>query len=314
MVSRAKIVIVGAGAVGSTFAFTLMRGGLFGEIVLIDARKERAEGEAMDLNHGLFFAPHVEIRAGDYSDCAGAAIVAVTAGAKQKPGESRLNLVQRNTEICQKVLAQVLAYTQDALLLMVTNPVDVLTYVAQKISGLPAGRVLGSGTVLDSARFRYILSEHCNVDPRNVHAYIIGEHGDSEVAAWSLTHVGGIPILEYCSTCNIKCTDVERKRISECVRNSAYHIIEYKGATNFAVSLALDNIVGAIIRDSNSVLTVSTPMEGQFGLREVALSVPAIVNRNGVSRIVEAPLAEDEMQGLQHSAAVLQEITSQIRL
>jgi L-lactate dehydrogenase len=314
MIRRAKIVIIGAGAVGSTFAFTLMHGGLFGEIVLIDANRERAEGEAMDLNHGLFFAPHVEIRAGDYSDCAGAAIVAITAGAKQKPGESRLDLVQRNAAICRDIVLRILTHTRDAVLLMVTNPVDVLTYAAYKISGLPPNRVIGSGTVLDSARFRYMLSKHCNIDARNVHAYIIGEHGDTEVPAWSFTHIGGIPIQQFCSACRIACGPEERKQIAEGVRNSAYHIIEYKGATNFAVSLALDNIVGAIIRDSNSVLTVSVPLKGQFGLHDVALSVPAIVSRNGISLILEAPLAEDELEGLKRSADVLKGIISKLNL
>ncbi|RJP26005.1 MAG: L-lactate dehydrogenase [Candidatus Abyssobacteria bacterium SURF_5] len=314
MVRRAKIVIIGAGAVGSTFAYTLVRVGLFGEIVLVDANRERAEGEAMDLNHGLFFAPHVEIRSGDYADCADAAIVAITAGAKQKPGESRLDLVQRNTEICKQIVANILKYTRDAILLMVTNPVDILTYVAHKVSGLPANRVIGSGTVLDSARFRYMLSEHCNIDPRNVHAYVLGEHGDSEVAAWSLTHIGGIPILQFCSACEINCSVEERKRISDAVRDSAYHIIEYKGATNFAVSLALDNIVGAIVRDSNSVLTVSIPLEGQFGLSNVALSVPAVINQNGVSRILQATLSEDELKGLERSAAALKNVISQLSI
>lgn len=314
MVRRAKIVIVGAGAVGSTFAYTLMRGSLFGEIVLIDANRERAEGEVMDLEHGLFFSPHVELKAGDYPDCADAAIVAITAGAKQKAGESRLDLVQRNVEICKQILSEILKYTRDTLLLMVTNPVDILTYVAYRISGFPASRVIGSGTVLDSARFRYILSGHCSVDPRNVHAYVIGEHGDSEVAAWSLTHIGGIPIQQFCSVCKVNCSARERNRIAEAVRNSAYHVIEYKGATNFAVSLALENIVGAVIRDSRSVLTVSIPLEGQFGLTGVALSVPAIIDRNGVSRVLEAPLPEAELNGLRHSAEVLKDVISRINL
>jgi L-lactate dehydrogenase len=314
MVRRAKIVIIGAGAVGSTFAYTLMRGDLFGEIVLIDANRERAEGEVMDLEHGLFFNPHVVLKAGDYPDCADAAIVVITAGAKQKPGESRLDLVQRNVAICRQIVADILKYTRDTILLMVTNPVDILTYVAYRISGFSENKVIGSGTVLDSARFRYMLSGHCSVDARNVHAYVIGEHGDSEVAAWSLTHIGGIPIQQFCSACKLDCSPQERTRIAEAVRNSAYHVIEYKGATNFAVSLALENIVGAIIRDSRSVLTVSMPLEGQFGLAGVALSIPAIVDRNGVSRILEAPLPADELAGLRHSAEVLKDIISQIDL
>lgn len=309
---QTKIVIIGAGAVGSTFAFTMMRSGLAGEIVLIDANKERAEGEVMDLNHGLFFVPHVEVRAGEYSDCSGASIVVITAGAKQTPGESRLDLVQRNTRICRDIMTQVMEHTQDSIIIMVTNPVDILTQVAYRISDLPSGRIIGSGTVLDSARFRFMLSRHCRVDSRNVHAYILGEHGDTEVAAWSLTHIGGIPILQYCSIRKIDCGPEQRKRISSAVRDSAYHVIESKGATNFAVSLALENIIAAIVRDSNSVLTVSTPLKGEFGISDVALSVPAIVNREGVHHILETPLAKDELQALQRSASVLQDILRQI--
>ncbi|UCD59100.1 MAG: L-lactate dehydrogenase [Candidatus Hydrogenedentota bacterium] len=312
MVEQAKVVIIGAGAVGSTFAYALMRSGLFGEIILVDVNRERAKGEVMDLNHGLFFVPYVDVRAGDYSDCAGAAIVVITAGAKQKVGETRLDLVQRNVEICKDIIAQVLHYTRDSIILMVTNPVDILTQVAYKVSGLPANRIIGSGTVLDSARFRFMLSEHCKVDSRNVHAYVLGEHGDSEVAAWSLTHIGGIPILQFCSICEVDCSVEDRERISDAVRDSAYHVIESKGATNFAVSLALENIVGAIMRNSNSVLTVSTPLDGQFGISDVALSVPAIINREGVHRILESPLAEEELLGLRKSASVLREIMSQI--
>lgn len=314
MAKQSKIVIIGAGAVGSTFAFTLIRSGLFGEIVLVDANRERAEGEVMDLNHGLFFVPHVEVRAGDYPDCTGAAVVVITAGAKQKVGETRLDLVQRNTEICKDIIARVMEHTSDSIILMVTNPVDILTYVAYKSSGLPSHMVIGSGTVLDSARFRFMLSEHCKVDSRNVHAYILGEHGDSEVAAWSLTHIGGIPILRFCSICDLSCSAGDRERISEAVKDSAYHVIESKGATNFAVSLALENIVGAIMRDSNSVMTVSTPLEGQFGIGDVALSVPTVINRNGVHRVLEPPLADDELRGLRRSASVLREIMSHIRV
>ncbi|GAB4340907.1 MAG: L-lactate dehydrogenase [Candidatus Abyssubacteria bacterium] len=314
MAGQAKIVIVGAGAVGSTTAFTLMRSGLFGEIVLIDIDGEKAEGEVMDLNHGLFFVPFVHVKAGEYPDCEGGDIVVITAGAKQEPGESRLDLVQRNTKICREILKKVLQYTRESIIIMVTNPVDILTQVAYRFSELPPGKVIGSGTVLDSARFRFMLSEHCNVDSRNVHAYILGEHGDSEVAAWSLSHIGGIPILEYCTLCGIDCGAETRKRIADAVRDSAYHIIEYKGATNFAVSLALENIISAIIRDSNSVLTVSIPLEGQFGISDVALSVPVIMNRDGIHRILEAPLANEELEALGRSAAVLRKTLSDIEI
>ncbi len=205
-----KIVIVGAGAVGSTFAYTLMNNGVAGEIVLVDVDRERANAEAMDMNHGLFFAPPVEIRAGDYDDCAGAAIVVVTAGSKQRPGESRLNLVQRNVAICKSIVQEITARTREAILIMVTNPVDVLTYVAQQTSDLPRGRVIGSGTVLDSARLRFLLSQHCQVDPRNVHAYVLGEHGDSEFPAWSMSHIAGVGLQQYCRTCPRSCGPLDR--------------------------------------------------------------------------------------------------------
>jgi L-lactate dehydrogenase len=290
-----------------------MQSGLAREIVLVDLDRERAEGEAMDLNHGLFFAPPVDIRAGDYDECAGAALIVITAGAKQKPGESRLDLVQRNAAICQQIVAEVTSRTSDAVIVMVTNPVDVLTHVAQEVSGWPHGHILGSGTVLDSARFRYLLSAHCRVDPRNVHAYVIGEHGDSEVPVWSMTHIAGVPMRQFCQhTCGRNCTVDEREGIFEQVRSSAYHVIESKGATYYGVSMALERIAGAILRDESSVLTVSLRADGHFGLQEVCLSLPAVVNRNGVSRIIEAELSEREQEALYRSAKVLKDIIAQM--
>jgi len=218
-----KVVIIGAGNVGSTFAYSLMQSGVASEIVLVDIDRERAEGEAMDMNHGLFFAPPVDIRGGDYEECADAALIVITAGAKQEPGESRLDLVQRNVTICKGIVGEIAARTDDAVIVVVTNPVDILTYVAQEVSGWPRERIIGSGTVLDSARFRYSLSRHCRVDPRNVHAYIIGEHGDSEVACWSMTHIAGVPMSSFCElTCKRQCSDEERAALVEGVRDSAY--------------------------------------------------------------------------------------------
>lgn len=308
-----KVVIIGAGAVGSTFAYTLMGAGLASEIVLVDIDRARAEAEAMDLNHGLFFAPPVTIRAGDYDDCAGAAVIVITAGAKQQPGESRLNLVQRNVAICRAILAEITARTREAILVMVTNPVDVLTYVAQQTSGLPPARVIGSGTVLDSARLRFLLSRHCQVDPRNVHAYVLGEHGDSEVAAWSMTHIAGVALDQYCRTCPKHCAVIDRQAIFAQVRDSAYHVIESKGATYYGVSMALERIVSAILRDENSVLTVSTRAQGQYGLQEVCLSLPTVINRHGVDRLIEAELSPEEAEALRHSAQVLKEAIAQVQ-
>lgn len=309
-----KVVIIGAGAVGSTFAYTLMGSGLAGEIVLLDIDRERAEGEAMDMNHGLFFAPPVSLHAGDYDDCVGAAVVVITAGAKQQPGESRLDLVQRNVAICRSIIAEITARTTEALLVMVTNPVDVLTYVAQQISGLPRQRVIGSGTVLDSARLRFLLSRQCQVDPRNVHAYVLGEHGDSEVAAWSMTHIAGVALDQYCRTCPKHCGVVDRQEIFAQVRDSAYHVIESKGATYYGVSMALERIVAAILRDEHSVLTVSTRCEGQYGLTDVCLSLPAVVNRHGVDRIIVAELTPEETAALRHSADVLKAVIAQVAI
>lgn len=310
-----KVCIIGSGNVGSTFAYTLMQSGLAREIVLIDVDGERAEGEAMDLNHGLFFAPPADIRAGDYDEVAEAALIVVTAGAKQKSGESRLDLVQRNVGICKQIMAEITSRTDDAVVIMVTNPVDVLTYVAQEVSGWPHGRIIGSGTVLDSARFRYLLSDHCEVDPRNVHAYVIGEHGDSEVGVWSMTHIAGVGMATYCThICHRSCTDEDRAAILEEVRDSAYHVIESKGATYYGVSMALERISSAILRDENSVLTVSLRADGHYGLEGVCLSLPAIVNGNGVQRVIDASLAQQEQDALHRSADLLKGIIAEVEI
>lgn len=300
-----KVVIVGAGAVGATFAYTLMRTGLAGEIVLVDLDRERAEGEALDMNHGLFFVPPVKVRAGGYDDCRNAAVVVVTAGASQKPGETRLDLTGRNARIVRSVLDAVLERTRDAVIVMVTNPVDVLTHLAVEHADLPPGRVLGSGTVLDSARFRFLISRRFRVDPRNVHAYIAGEHGDSEVALWSMVHIGGIHLDAFCRSCPGGAPDLDRDAVLKRVRDSAYHVVESKGATYYAVSLALERIVAAILRDENSVLTVSVPVEDFHGMEGISMSLPCIVNRTGAAQVVHPDLPPDEIEALRHSASVL---------
>jgi L-lactate dehydrogenase len=283
-------------------------------IVLVDADKERAQGQALDLSHGAFFTPPVEILAGDYEDCSGADVVVLCAGAKQKPGQSRMDLLGQNVEICKAVVEKVVPHASDAVLLVVANPVDVLTYAALRFSGLPRERVIGSGTVLDSARFRYLLSRHCRVDPRNVHGYVLGEHGDSEVVAWSITRIGGMQMDDCCRTCVRRCSDAHRDSIAEEVRNSAYHVIEAKGSTNFAVGLALVRIVTSILRSENSVLTVSTLMEGEYGIHDVCLSLPAILNRNGVERVLSPPLADEEVQALRSSAEAIRLAQEQVGL
>jgi len=300
-----KVAIIGVGSVGATFAYTLMRSGLAGDIVLVDKDRQRAEGEALDLNHGLFFAPPVRIRAGEIEECQEADITVITAGAAQKEGESRLDLLRRNAAICKSIMEKVAEIAPETIVVMVTNPVDVLTYLALRYSGFPRSRVLGSGTLLDSARFRYMLSDRCGVDPRNVHAYVLGEHGDSEVAAWSLVHLAGVPLESFCRSRPRALERENRKEITEQVRDSAYHIIEYKGATYYAVSMALERIVGAILRGENSILTVSTLIDGAYGITDVCLSLPTLVNRDGVGQVIEVPLTDEELQHLRKSAEVL---------
>jgi L-lactate dehydrogenase len=307
-----KVVIVGAGMVGSTFAYTLMRSGLTGEIVLVDMDRERAEAEAMDMNHGLFFTPPVILRAGNYDDCADASLIVIAAGAKPKAGQTRLDVVHTNVGICRGIMDEITRRTQEAVIVMVTNPVDVLTYFALKHSGLPQSQVLGSGTVLDSARLRYLLSLHYRVDPRNVHAYIVGEHGDSEVALWSMTHIAGMPLQSYCELCKNRVPDLNHDEVLRQVRESAYHVVESKGATYYAVSLALERIVSAILRDENSVLTVSTLMEDIYGIKDVCLSLPCVVNRNGVDHVVWADFSEEEGEGLRNSARVLRDVINRV--
>lgn len=308
-----KVVIVGAGAVGSTFAYALAQRGLAEEISLIDVNREYVEGQVLDLAHGLPFYPSVQIRVGQSDDFADAQVIVVTAGAKQAPGETRLDLIQKNAALIRGIVDEIVAQESQAILLIATNPVDVLTYVALKHSGWPKNRVIGSGTVLDSSRFRYLLSQHCNVDVSNVHAYILGEHGDSEFAAWSMTHVAGMPVDEYCQAC-AECSDWndERARIVQNVKDSAYHIINYKGATYFAIGMALVRIVGTILQDQKSILTVSTYLDGEYGLNDVCLSLPCLVGQEGVKQIVETELLPDEQALLLKSATTLQNALKQL--
>ena len=311
---KRKVVIVGAGAVGTTFAYALQISGGADEIVLMDIDRKRAEGEVLDLNHGLMFTPPVEIRVGDYDDCKGAVVVVITAGAKQKPGQTRLELVETNIKICNEIVRRIIEKTRDAIILIVSNPVDVLTYAALKASMLPKQRVIGSGTVLDSARFRYLLSRNCNVDPRNVHAYVFGEHGDSEVLAWSMTHIAGMQMNDTCRVCRKTCPSSIRDDMAVNVRDSAYHIIDAKGATNYAVGLALLRIVNAILRDENSILTVSTLLEGEFGIEDVCLGAPAIVNSKGADYVFNAPLDDNELKALRSSAKSLKEVLRKLNI
>ena len=301
-----KVVVVGAGSVGATYCYALAQSGLADEIVLTDKNEDLMQGQVLDLVHGQTFFPTVVIRSGTINDCADAQLVVITAGAAQKPGETRLHLIKKNAEITGSIAEDISKSGCKGIMLIVSNPVDVLTYIALKRSGWEKGRVIGSGTVLDSSRFRHLLSKYCGVDVHNVHAYILGEHGDSEFAAWSMTNIAGISIDEYCLVCG-KCSDWKHQRqiIEQQVRDSAYHIINYKGSTQFAVGLALVRITGAILRSKNSILSVSTLVESDFGIKDVCLSVPCVVSDTGVTRIIESPLSSEELASLSHSAKVL---------
>lgn len=313
---RPKVAIIGAGNVGSTFAFSLMISGLAREIALIDRNKIRAAGECMDLNHGLSLARPAKIYSSGYEGCKDADVVVITAGAKQKPGQTRINLVQTNVEIFKEIIPEIIKHAGNAILLVVSNPVDILTYITLKISGFPHQKVIGSGTVLDSSRFKYLLSEHCGVDSRNIHAYIIGEHGDTELPVWSNANIGGMVLAKYCPMCskNSHCNrEKDLEGIFDAVKNSAYKIIEGKGATYYAIALSLVRIVEAILRDENSVLPVSTLINDYYGIKDVCLSIPSLVNRNGVEKFLKLELSAREQEQFRHSADTLKEIIKNIK-
>lgn len=304
-VNPRKVAVIGCGFVGASCAFTLMQHGLFSEMMLLDADKARAEGEAMDISHGLLYASPMNIYAGDYDDIADAAMVIVTAGAGQKPGETRLDLVRKNTAIFRSILPELKNRHYAGILLIVANPVDILTRVAQQLSGLPEERVFGSGTVLDTARLKYVLGQHLSVDSRSVHAFIIGEHGDSEIPVWSSANVSGVPIHDFCEMRGFYDHDTAMREIGDAVKNSAYEIIEKKKATYYGIAMAVERICEAVMRDEKSILPVSTALHGELGIEGVSLSMPAIVGANGIERIVPIALDEDEIKALRASADVL---------
>lgn len=307
-----KIAVIGAGGVGATTAYALMVQGVGSEIVLIDLNKDKAEGEAMDLRHGASFVNPVDIYAGDYEDLADAKLIVITAGAAQKPGETRLDLIKKNAGIFKNIIPSITKYNKDGILLVVSNPVDILTYLTYKISDFPANRVLGSGTVLDSSRFRSLLSKNCGVAASNVHGYIIGEHGDSEVPVWSLTNIAGTQIDNYCPICKQDCEDGHFDEISDQVKNAGYEIIDKKGSTFYAVALAVSRIARAILRDENAVLTVSSLMKGYYGVEDMSLSLPTLINSNGIKNVLELPLSEEEEKAFKESAQHLKDNIKQL--
>jgi len=309
-----KIAIIGAGFVGTTFAYSLLIHGLASEIVIVDIDKERAEGEVMDLNHGIPFAHPARIWSGDYADCKDADIVVVSADRGQKIQQSRLELAGSNLEMFRQIIPNITKHSRDCILLVVTNPLDVMTYAALKLSGFPRNRVIGSGTALDTARLRYLLGEHLRVDPRNVHAYIIGEHGDSEVPVWSLANVAGMRLKDYCPLCRTPYHPEEFNDLFLKVRNAGYEIIRRKGRTYYAVALALTKIVECILRDENAVLTVSCFLENYHGVSDICLSVPTILNRTGVRDIILLPLDENEVSEFQKSASIIKNVAKSLGL
>jgi L-lactate dehydrogenase len=300
-----KVSLVGTGLVGSSFAYALMIRGLASELVLIDVDAGKAIGEMMDFNHGLSFTRPMKITAGDYADCAGSHVVVIAAGTSQKPGESRLDLLARNAGIFRQIVPQVVLHNPDGIILIATNPVDILTYVSVGVSGLPPGRVIGSGTILDTSRFRFLLGQYYGVDARSVHAYIIGEHGDSEIPVWSLASIGGVRLQEFAPLKNKKYVQADMDALFAQVRDAAYEIIRRKGATYYAIGLGLVSIVAAILGDYRRVVSVSTLMSGQHGVQDMCLSLPCVVGAHGVEEILTLNLDSAEESGFRASASKL---------
>ncbi len=311
--NKQKCAVIGCGFVGASIAFKLMNSGLFSEMVLIDANKDKAEGEAMDLNHGVSFESPMKIYAGSYEDLSDCYIVIITAGAGQKPNETRLDLVNKNITIFKSIIPQIAAVNKDCILLVVSNPVDILTYAAMKISGFPSDRVIGSGTVLDTSRLKYLLGDHLGVDSRSVHAFIIGEHGDSELAVWSSANVSGVDLNDFCSICG-KCGGNTIHSLFEDVRDSAYTVIEKKGATYYAIAMAVNRIVKAIVRNENSILPVSCLVNGHYGVDDVCIGVPAIVGSNGIKKVLDIRLNDEENKKLYESVDKLKSVIAGLDL
>jgi len=306
-----KVAMIGCGYVGAASCFSIMESGLFSEMVLLDANKEKAEGEALDIAHGLPFSKPMKIFAGDYDDIIDASIIIISAGANQKPGETRLDLVKKNVAIFKSIMSEIAKRNVEGVILVVANPVDILTTVAQKLSGLPKNRVFGSGTVLDTARLKYLLGDHLGIDSRSIHAFIIGEHGDSEIAAWSSANVSGIPLSQCCEMRGFYNHEKAMQEIADQVKNSAYEIINRKGATYYGIAMSVKRICEAIVRDEKSILPVSSYLDGQFGIYGISLSMPAIVGRNGVEALVPIQLSEEEQSKLKESADTLKKAISE---
>lgn len=314
MVNIQKAAIIGCGFVGASTAFSLVQSGPFSELVLIDANQDKAEGEAMDLNHCLPYGRPMRIYAGSYDDLKDCSIIIITAGANQKPNETRMDLVHKNVNIFKSIIPEIKKRECEGILLIVANPVDILTYTALKLSGFPANRVIGSGTVLDTARLKYLLGEHLHVDSRSVHAFIIGEHGDSELAVWSSANVSGVDLSSFCELCGYTNHQENTKQLYTDVRDSAYRIIEKKGASYYGIAMAVRRICECIVRDEHSILPVSSLIRGHYGLEDVCMGVPTIVGREGVEEVLDIPLDGEESRQLAQSAAALKEVLNGLSL
>ena len=304
---KRKVVLVGCGMVGMSYAYAMLNQGICDELVLIDVDKKRAEGEAMDLNHGLAFSgANMKIYAGEYKDCSDADIVTICAGVAQKPGETRLDLLQRNEIVFKSIIDPITESGFNGIFIVATNPDDVMTRITCSLSGFNPRRVLGTGTALDTARLRYCLGEYFGVDPRNMHAYVMGEHGDTEFVPWSQAMLATKPVLELCEESSGKYCTEDLNGITDEVRTAAYKIIEAKRATYYGIGMALTRITKAIFGNESSVLTVSAKLRGEYGVKDVFVGVPCIVNRNGIQRVLELNLNEEEKAQFKASCETLQ--------
>jgi L-lactate dehydrogenase len=311
--NRNKVALIGCGMVGASFAYSFLQRGLANELVLLDKDEARAEGEAMDLNHGLPFLKPMTVRAGSYDDIKDASVIVITAGANQGPGDTRLDLLEKNASVFEDVMAKLKPISSEAVIIIATNPVDILTQLSVNILGETSGRVIGSGTILDTARFRTLLGTHYSVDPRSVHAYIVGEHGDSELALWSTADIGGVPLKNFVGANGQGYDEKKLNEILEQTRNAAYEIIKRKKASYYAIGLGLLSVVEAVLRDQHTVMTVSSPLKGQYGVSGIANSLPSIVGRSGIERVLEVPMNDDERGKFQASSQILKDRLAQLK-
>ncbi|MGN8913396.1 L-lactate dehydrogenase [Anaerofustis butyriciformans] len=314
MLNKQKIAIIGLGMVGSSIAFSLMQEGIFSEIVLIDKDRKKAKGEAMDLSHGIPFCENINIYEGDYDDIKDCYVVIITAGANQEKGETRIDLIDKNLKIYKSIIPNITKTSFEGILLVVSNPVDILTYVTLKLSGYDKKRVIGSGTVLDSARFQYMLGRHLNVDSKSIHAFIIGEHGDSELAVWDSSDIGGMKINNFCELRGHFNHEQSMNEIFSGVKNSAYEIIERKGATYYGIAMAVKGICTALVKDEHSILPVSSYIDGEYGLNDICISIPSIVCMKGIDKVLEIPLSKREKENLFNSASKLKDVLESLKL